>query len=115
MTTTTFTPKRVVNGVPLTERDSRTYEYGQVRFTHTRFWYGEAPDGQRTEALFTLTDAVQWARANGWIIAPDTCRWCSGHGFLRVPQDYFHLVVCDRCEGEGIDPEQPAGDAGVTA
>lgn len=113
---TTFTPKRVVNGLPLTEHHRHEYEFGGVLFVKPmNFWHAQAPDGTMTGPYFTLDNAVTVARANGWIAPVDTCRWCSGHGFHNTPGSYFDLQVCQECQGEGIDPQQPATYVGVTA
>lgn len=98
---------RVVDGVPLTEHHSHQYAYGQILFVKPMgFWHAQAPDGSMTGPSFNLTGAVQLAKDNGWIIPVDTCRWCSGHGYLRVPYT-FDLTRCEECQGEGIDPQQP--------
>jgi DnaJ-class molecular chaperone len=106
---TTVLPKRVVNGLPLTEVDSHHYRHGLIDFTKpVKFWHATAPDGTTTPALFTLADAVTWARSNGWITDVDTCPWCGGHGIVRLADDYFHLSTCPACDGDGINSQQPA-------
>lgn len=108
---TTTIPKRVINGLPLTEHHSHQYEYGSVLFVKTfGFWHAQAPDGSMTPPLFTIHDAVTWARSNGWVLDVDTCTWCSGHGYLRSASSYFDLSVCINCDGTGINPDQPVAE-----
>ena len=114
--TTTFTPKRMSSGYPLTELHSHLYQFGSVQFVKPfGFWHAQAPDGSMSPPLFTIDNAVTWAQDNGWLIPVDTCPWCSGHGYTRVAGHYFDLMVCRECEGEGINPQQPAQYVGVAS
>jgi hypothetical protein len=101
------TVKRVVNGYPLTERTSHEYLCQGVVFTKIKFWSANMPGlATNTAHYFTLTDAVTDAASRGWLTPFDTCTWCQGRGWLRVPYT-FTLTECERCHSEGIDPVQP--------